>query len=242
MTLTKVSGSLISDNAVGLSQLAGGTDGNLITYDGNGDPVAVATGTSGHVLTSAGAGATPVFADATTVYRNGEIIENLELTCTGQQQTVLSGTYTAPTVSAVQTLTTSYVDATGSALSYTAPTGATRVIYDFGCLASYDGGDAHSMTNWKLFLDNVEVTAFRRPASAYLQETFRNLRWTFLIGGTANAANGVVASWTSAKAIKLQARESSSSSDSKLHTTVNWEGAADTTIFVPPTISIKAIK
>jgi hypothetical protein len=242
MTLTKVSGSLISDNAVGLSQLAGGTDGNLLTYDASGNPSHVATGTSGHVLTSAGAGAPPVFADATTVYRNGEIIENIELICTGQQQTVVSGTYTAPTVSAVQTLTTSYVDATGSALSYTAPTGATRVVYEYRCLVSYDGGDAHSRTNWHLLLDDVEVTAFRRPASTDLQEHIHNLRWTFLIGGTANAANGVVASWTSAKVIKLQAREGNSSADSKLHTTVNWEGVADTTIFVPPTLSIKAIK
>ena len=57
MALTKVSGNLIADNAVGLSQLAGGTDGNLITFDASGNPSHVATGTVGHVLTSAGAGA-----------------------------------------------------------------------------------------------------------------------------------------------------------------------------------------
>ena len=38
MALTKVSGNLIADNAVGLSQLAGGTDGNLITFDASGNP------------------------------------------------------------------------------------------------------------------------------------------------------------------------------------------------------------
>ena len=51
----------IADNAVTLAKMASGTDGNLITYDANGDPAAVATGTAGQVLTSAGAGAPPTF-------------------------------------------------------------------------------------------------------------------------------------------------------------------------------------
>ena len=54
----------IADNAVTLAKMAGGTDGNIISYDASGDPVAVATGSAGQVLTSAGAGAVPTFADA----------------------------------------------------------------------------------------------------------------------------------------------------------------------------------
>ena len=53
----------LADDAVTLAKMAGGTDGNLISYDANGDPVAVATGNAGQVLTSAGAGAPPTFAD-----------------------------------------------------------------------------------------------------------------------------------------------------------------------------------
>jgi len=49
------------NNAVTLAKMAGGTDGNLITYDTSGDPAFVATGTSGHVLTSNGAGTAPTF-------------------------------------------------------------------------------------------------------------------------------------------------------------------------------------
>ncbi len=52
----------IVDNAITLAKMAGGTDGNIISYDASGDPVAVATGNSGQVLTSAGAGAPPTFA------------------------------------------------------------------------------------------------------------------------------------------------------------------------------------
>ena len=44
--------------------MAGGTDGNIISYDASGDPVAIATGTDGQVLTSTGAGSPPAFEDA----------------------------------------------------------------------------------------------------------------------------------------------------------------------------------
>jgi hypothetical protein len=52
------------DDSVGLSQLASGTDGNVITFDASGNPAYVATGNDGQVLTSAGAGAAPAFEDA----------------------------------------------------------------------------------------------------------------------------------------------------------------------------------
>ena len=51
----------IADNAITLAKMAGGTDGNIISFDANGDPVAIATGSDGQVLTSAGANAQPAF-------------------------------------------------------------------------------------------------------------------------------------------------------------------------------------
>jgi len=51
----------VANDAISLAKMAGGTDGNLISYDASGDPVAVATGNSGQVLTSAGIGAPPTF-------------------------------------------------------------------------------------------------------------------------------------------------------------------------------------
>ena len=51
----------IKDNAITLAKMASGTDGNIISFDTSGNPVAVATGSSGQVLTSAGAGAVPSF-------------------------------------------------------------------------------------------------------------------------------------------------------------------------------------
>jgi len=46
----------LPDNAVTLAKMAGGTDGNLIGIDANGDPAYIATGSDGYVLTSGGAG------------------------------------------------------------------------------------------------------------------------------------------------------------------------------------------
>ena len=53
--------SQLANDAVTLAKMASGTDGNIISYDASGNPVAVATGNDGQVLTSAGAGAPPVF-------------------------------------------------------------------------------------------------------------------------------------------------------------------------------------
>ena len=51
----------IANDAVTLAKMAGGTDGNIISYDASGDPVAIATGSDGQVLTSTGAGSPPAF-------------------------------------------------------------------------------------------------------------------------------------------------------------------------------------
>ena len=51
----------MADDAISITELKAGTDGNIISYDASGDPVAIATGTDGQVLTSAGAGQPPAF-------------------------------------------------------------------------------------------------------------------------------------------------------------------------------------
>ena len=62
ITDANVTTAKIADDAITLAKMAPGTDGNIISYDASGNPVAVATGSSGQVLTSAGAGAPPTFA------------------------------------------------------------------------------------------------------------------------------------------------------------------------------------
>ena len=63
MALTKISTDGVKDDAVTLAKQAAGTDGQIITYDASGNPVAVGPGTDGQVLTSTGAGSPPAFED-----------------------------------------------------------------------------------------------------------------------------------------------------------------------------------
>ena len=64
MAIDKITTPAVTDDAVTLAKMAPGTDGNIISYDASGNPVAVATGSAGQILTSAGAGAPPTFAAA----------------------------------------------------------------------------------------------------------------------------------------------------------------------------------
>ena len=59
--LNKVKTSGVEDDAISLAKMAPGTDGQVITYDASGNPVAVGPGTDGQVLTSTGAGSPPAF-------------------------------------------------------------------------------------------------------------------------------------------------------------------------------------
>ena len=56
----------LGDDIVTLAKMAGGTDGQIITYDASGNPTAVGPGTDGQVLTSTGAGSPPAFEAASS--------------------------------------------------------------------------------------------------------------------------------------------------------------------------------
>ena len=87
MALTKLTTRGITDDAIGLAQMAAGTDGNVITYDASGNPAVVATGTSGHFLKSQGAGSVPVFAAAGGTNELDFFIKNVSQTFTENTDT-----------------------------------------------------------------------------------------------------------------------------------------------------------
>jgi len=63
MAIDKITTPAVTDDSVTLDKMAPGTDGQIITYDASGNPVAVGPGTDGQVLTSTGAGSPPAFED-----------------------------------------------------------------------------------------------------------------------------------------------------------------------------------
>lgn len=126
VTIEDVGGLRVKDNGISLAKLAGGTAGNLITYDASGDPAAVATGTAAQVLTSNGAGAAPTF--QTPTGGGGKVLQVVESSFTASTQTTTSSTY---------------IDITGSSSSIT-PTSASSTIrasiWFTGSTAGVSGG------------------------------------------------------------------------------------------------------
>ena len=78
----------VADDAITLAKMAGGTDGNLITYDANGDPAYVATGSAGQVLTSAGADAPPTFATLSAGAYNDWAVKTGTYTASNKDQLI----------------------------------------------------------------------------------------------------------------------------------------------------------
>ena len=85
----------IADNQITLAKLAGGTDGQIITFDASGDPVAVGPGTDGQVLTSTGAGSPPAFEAAGTSSSAGDVLQmkRVMMNPSGAQTVNTTGSY-----------------------------------------------------------------------------------------------------------------------------------------------------
>lgn len=198
------------------------------------------SGTANLVL--ADTGNVTVGADLIATKQNGcqrIILEEFGSPCDGSVIATSNGNVTFPNITASETNTSSYTDVAASVLSYNPPTGTTQVHYSFDFFTAEI--DDPQLAHWKLFLDSNEVTKARR-SSRFISCWAGNqaFRWIFNIGGTADTTVGRVASWTSAKTIKLQWREYNHSYNPKLHETVYWDGTTGAHLALP-TLSIKAI-
>ena len=169
----------------------------------------------------------------------GIVKEQLAMICDGQNYTVSSGTYTPTNVTAAQALTTSYATVTGSELSYTPPSGATCVVYDFAFQFTFY--DANGIAHFRFYIDSDEVTNQRLNLSGQYPEMMPTLRYVIPISGSANTATGRQATWTSAKTLKIQSREYGSSNEAFLHSTNYWDGGSSTDQFHQPNLTITAL-
>jgi hypothetical protein len=175
----------------------------------------------------------------------GSVLEQLSNPCDGSTVVGRSGTYTWPSVAAAQALTVSYADVNGSSISYTPPTGTTKVIYRFNyTVAGVTSADSGPIAHIKLFIDGTEVLYARHTdrsnGSALVGESRVSLEWGIGIGGTPSTNTGRIASWTTPKIIKLQARQYTGSYTASLHTTNTWDGAGSNQ-FSMPNLTITAI-
>ncbi len=169
-----------------------------------------------------------------------QILEQFYTPCDGSTIATSQGNITVPNVTTALDVGESWTDVTGSAITYTPPTGTTQVIYHFHFV--YIGVGSNGFTSMRLMLAGTEVTDARRHENGVQDYAHTvNHQWGFNIGGTANAATGRVASWSSGKEIKIQAHDYGSSNNGYLHQLNYWESSNVTDFPVKPCIGITAI-
>jgi len=178
----------------------------------------------------------------TSQFRGGQVIEVVTSLCNGSTVNAFSGDYTFQNVTGVQTLTDSHVDVTGSEITYTPPTGAKKVIYEF-----YFHFDTPTFTDslghFKLQIDDVDVDNSRFSTGVRDEELGRQLlfRWVIDCNSDSNvAAQGSFTSWTSSKTLNMQTRRFDSGFTSTIHSNRTYDGVA-TNVFHQPSLTITAI-
>lgn len=177
---------------------------------------------------------------ASNGFNPSNVLEVVSLNCDGGSVTVPSGTYTSANVTAAYSLTSSWADITGSSITYTPPSDATSVIYEFNYQVR--GVDAHGIAHLRFMIDTTEVVYARSNISANSAMAGRyHFRWVIPIGGTTSTDTGRQNAWSSGKVLKLMAREYGSSNESNMHQSQHWNGSASST-FMAPTLMITAVK
>ena len=165
----------------------------------------------------------------------GAVIEQFCSPCDGSSIEVQSGTYTVGNVTGEQDFTDSYEDVTGSAITYTPPTGTQTVIYSFNFHISSEPNHQSLIGHFRLYSAGTEVVYARHTIGDQTgyDERPTTIVWAFNIGGNANTNTGRQASWTSGKEIKLQARRFNSSHKLTLHETFHFDGTNSLDLHVP---------
>ena len=193
------------------------------------------SGTDNIVLNSNG---TVVVGGVSSSGGGNTIQEILTRPCDGGTVTSANGTLTYQNVSAVQNLTTSYVDVNGSVITYQPPAGTHTVIYRF-CMQIAET-DSDMICHIKFFIGGTEVVYARHTHRADNYQNRAIFEWPIKIGGSADTNTGALASWSSGIELKLQIREYTSSYEAKIHTTSHWDGSG-TDMFSMPTLTLTAI-
>jgi len=171
----------------------------------------------------------------------GRILETFGGVCNGQSFDVLSGTYQLETVTTEQDLTTSFVDVTGSSITYTPPEGTKTVAYEFSFVVGR--GDTNVIANFRAYIDSDEIVQGRFTTGNATDHTqLVNFKWMFNCNASSADANvGSLTSWTTPKTIHMEAREHSSSTEATLHNNFWYDGSSSLTMFRIPLLQITAI-
>lgn len=149
-----------------------------------------------------------------------QVLEQFYLLCDGRSVTTANGTVTTTNVTAAQSLTDSFLTATGSSLTYQPPAGTTELIYEYKFMF-----DEENSNNRYLFAYHVDIdgtTILESRGAAYTgDETYNDyhyVKYGFRIGsGSDDATTGDRASWSSNKTISVKIARYNSGYAADLH-------------------------
>jgi len=138
----------------------------------------------------------------------GNILEQISYMADGSTITTSAGNITVPNVTGRQDVSgTSYVDLTGTNISYTPPTGTTSVLYEVLFSYGYNtlGSSGAQAPNVRVTVDGTQIDKSRKGHHASgVYDAEMNIKIPIRITGSDNIPSGTVASWSSAKTIKTQ--------------------------------------
>ena len=164
--------------------------------------------------------------------------EVLAMLCDGQNYTVGSGTYTPTNVTVEQGGSNTFSEASGSKITYTPPSCTTCVQYEFFFQTSQNATQ-HGIMNMRLMIDGAEVTESRSQISSNsMLGTLITFKRVIPIGGSASAATGRQATWTSGKELMVEFRRHAASNEMRLHSTYYYNGAGNSRQFHRPSLII----
>ena len=171
------------------------------------------------------------------------VTEEFLVPCDGTAVTTSKGSVSIENVTAAQDMTTTFAAITGSTISYQPPDNTKIVIYSFTFAGFYSSADPIIMGH--IYLDSDAVSD--RPFTQRTSQNYVTWSHAFRIEPSlsASASMGRVTSWSSAKTIKVMAREWSSAYQAKVHNFLNGSAPDTSTnttnVFAAPIIGIRAI-
>lgn len=158
------------------------------------------------------------FTDFFSIASSNNLIEMIAGIPDGRSVDGVSNTYTLQNVTGVQSLSDSYADITGSAITYIPPADTKYISYEY--IFNFDPRGRSGISHYRLYVDSTEVeAAYVNLASSYGYTTSYEyavlqgrMRFVFdLTAASDDIANGKFSNWTTGKTIKMSARRHSSS-------------------------------
>ena len=170
-----------------------------------------------------------------------QVLEQFYTPCDGSTIATAKGNITVENVSAIQDMTSTFTDITGSTLTYEPPDGTTQVIYEFGCNISGDGNVSNSLFSTQIVLNGNAILHSGQTdrLGASFADTYRTIKFGINIGGSTSTDTGRLASWNSGIVVKVQGAEYSGN-PSQAHSLLNF-GNSSPQRFNMPQVGITAI-